>query len=121
MPACALFTKLTFNAKYAMYALIHIEWIDTSICWVLLILNIPFWLAIYQYLDAIMPSEYGIAKHPCFCFRKTKRADDYMPAIQGDIEGNNKVFNESDPILIQNLTKKFGDFKAVNNLNFSIK
>ena len=49
-------------------------------------------------------------------------------AIQNDRDEENliqknidKIFNEQDPIKIQSLTKKFGKFKAVNNLKFSIR
>ena len=82
MPACALFCKITLNPNLPEnVGIIHVDWIRTDVAWALLILNIPLWLAIYQYLDAIMPSEYGIAKHPCFCFMKAKkgRANDYSP------------------------------------------
>lgn len=39
----------------------------------------------------------------------------------GDLEVNNKIYNENDPIRLDELTKMFGEFKAVNNLKFSIK
>lgn len=34
---------------------------------------------------------------------------------------NDKIYNENDPIKINGLTKKFGDFVAVDNLTLSIK
>lgn len=37
------------------------------------------------------------------------------------LDPNPRVFNRDDKILIENLTKKFGDFTAVNNLTMSIK
>jgi len=39
----------------------------------------------------------------------------------GDLEANEKIFSEADPILIDRLTKKFGDFTAVKDLKFSIR
>ena len=38
-----------------------------------------------------------------------------------DLEDNSKIYDGQDPILLDGLTKKFGDFTAVNNLKFSIK
>jgi ABC-type multidrug transport system ATPase subunit len=38
-----------------------------------------------------------------------------------DLEVNSNVYNEQDPIRLDGLTKMFGNFKAVNNLKFSIK
>jgi ABC-type multidrug transport system ATPase subunit len=35
--------------------------------------------------------------------------------------GNPQIYNAGDPITIDGLTKKFGDFTAVNNLKFSIR
>jgi ABC-type multidrug transport system ATPase subunit len=32
-----------------------------------------------------------------------------------------KILDKNDPIILQNLTKKFGNFKAVDNLSLSIK
>jgi len=32
--------------------------------------SIFFYLLLYFYLDAIVPNEYGIKKHPLFCFKK---------------------------------------------------
>ena len=35
--------------------------------------------------------------------------------------GNKKIYDKNDPIVIHQLTKKFGAFKAVDNLSISIK
>ena len=37
------------------------------------------------------------------------------------MEINEKVFSKEDPILLDGLTKMFGNFTAVKNLKFSIK
>jgi hypothetical protein len=88
------------------FGIIHVDWLDSTFAWAALILNIPLWLMIYQYLDAIMPSEYGTTKHPCFCFRSSKPNAQYRPQNPNDLETNSKIFNETDPILLENLTKK---------------
>lgn len=122
-PACELFVHLSsgHDEKSLEYSFIRTEWISQPATWAALILNIPFWIMMYQYFDAIMPSEYGISQHPCFCCMKTKKAKLRDPQNLGDIEANNKIYDELDPIKFEGLTKMFGDFKAVNNLKFSIK
>lgn len=75
---------------------------------------------IYMYLDQVMPSTYGVQKHPLFCFKKSQAnqavaAEDFVPEL------SENIYNKNDPIILQNLTKKFGDFTAVNKLSLSIK
>lgn len=122
-PACEIFVNLAtghdpFSDKFTI---IKTDWINQPATWAVLILNIPLWILLYQYFDAIMPSEYGISKHPCFCFQRTKRAKLRDPQAFKDLEVNQKIYDELDPIKLEGLTKTFGDFKAVNNLKFSIK
>ena len=71
---------------------------------------------VYLYLDAVMPNVYGVQKHPCFCFRK-REARERVNTSQID----DPNYEASDPILIENLTKKFGKMKAVDEVTFSIK
>lgn len=49
---------------------LYVGHIEESVCWVFLVIDILFYLALYFYLDSVMPNEYGIQRHPCFCFRK---------------------------------------------------
>jgi ABC-type multidrug transport system fused ATPase/permease subunit len=123
VPSCHLFTYYCTNhdPKYLSDSFIHLEWTNLPVVWAASILNVPFWIIMYQYFDSIMPSEYGISKHPCFCFMKQKRSKVRAPQNLGDLEDNNKVFSEADPIKLDGLTKMFGDFKAVSDLKFSIK
>lgn len=67
-----------------------------------------------------MPSSFGIRKHPCFCCKKEKTN---FEEFSNDIESNThaKIYDEKHPILIKNLTKKFGNFTAVDKLTYSIK
>jgi len=83
--------------------------------WAALVLNIGLWMMIYQYLVAVMPSDYGINKHPCFCIRKKEKVRN-QDFNRQDLEVNNKIFDENDPILLEKLTKKFGNFTAVKDL-----
>ena len=76
-PACAIFSTLSASNDPLIkdWEIVHTEFINMPASWVVLVLNIPFWLLVYTYLDAIMPSEYGISKHPCFCFMKKPVAE----------------------------------------------
>jgi ABC-type multidrug transport system ATPase subunit len=51
-----------------------------------------------------------------------RRANSYRgyAAIAQEVD-NQKILDKNDPILIENLTKQFGAFKAVDNISFSIK
>lgn len=50
----------------------NMDWSNIEITWAVAIINIPLWIMVYQYLDAIMPKDYGIKKHPCFCCMKNR-------------------------------------------------
>lgn len=116
--AAAVIGILTNDPNPAItFRLIDVSILNTYVCWGLAILNIPLWMGFYIYLDQVMPNTYGISKHPCFCCKKTPRQKEF----QNDEENPDKFFDKNDPILIDRLTKKFGDFTAVNKLNLSIR
>ena len=67
----------------------------------MLLISVPLWFCIYLYLDQVVPSEYGINRHPCFCLMRQRRDEEYQLDYANDLEGqgkNEKIFNESDPI-----------------------
>jgi len=104
------FTKLMFDANY----------LSAPASWAVLVLSIPFWFVVYLYLDSVLPSEFGIRKHPLFCLRPRRQVEDFNP--QGDsVQQDKNIFNDGDPIKLKNLTKKFGSFAAVDKLSFSIR
>ena len=106
IPACTIFTKLTLNPLVPDSSqLIKQEVFNMEFAWTMLILNLPLWIFIYLYLDAIMPSEYGISKHPCFCFKKNPRPKLAAPTNFADIEHNLKVYDAQDPIRLEELSK----------------
>ena len=84
--------------------------------WTILAIQIPAWFFVYLYLEKVLPDTYGITKHPCFCCISKKTHQNLDVDTQ-----NENIYNKKDKILIQNLTKKFGDFTAVKNLTVSIK
>ena len=45
----------------------------------------------------------------------------HRPKKSEQVLTNKKIYNKDDDILIKNLTKKFGNFTAVDNLSVSIK
>ena len=97
--------------------LINISFLSIYVCWAAAILNIPFWLGVYIYLEQVLPNDYGIQRSPCFCCTKKRRQTEYF----NDIENPDKFFDNNDPIKLEKLSKKFGSFTAVNQLNFSIR
>jgi len=97
--------------------LINISFLNIYVCWFFAIMNIPLWLGIYVYLEQVLPNDYGIQRSPCFCCTKKRRQTEHF----NDIENPDKFFDNNDPIKLERLSKKFGSFTAVNQLNFSIR
>jgi ABC-type molybdenum transport system ATPase subunit/photorepair protein PhrA len=91
--------------------------------WISLILNIPLWFCIYYYLDQVMPSTYGVQKHPLFCCKRSESRSNVEPEHPDpSLDGlSESILDKNDPIILRNLTKKFGNFTAVDNLSMSIK
>jgi ABC-type glutathione transport system ATPase component len=91
------------------------------VCWVLIFVVVPLWFFIYLYLDAVLPSEYGINLHPCFCLRKQNDVQEEDTGVDLENLPNTHFYNSRDPIRLQKLTKKFGSFTAVDHLQLSIR
>ena len=109
------------------------ENLNFPLTWACLILECPIYYLLYMYLDQVIPDTYGISKSCCFCLRKNRRrhrADVYSPIQEEDIskslvedrQGENIRYpmNSNAPIQIRSLTKKYGAFKAVDDLNLDI-
>jgi hypothetical protein len=75
VPSSCLVSKLITDPEFAgsNYLLVDISWVSTFACWTALILMIPGWLALYTYLDSVMPNTYGVQRHPCFCLQRRRR------------------------------------------------
>ena len=117
----AINLSIAHSPLYYSYVLLHIEWVPAWLPWILLLINIPLWLYIFRYLEVVMPSEFGVRKHPCFCLKKRK-SNQNEPFLPADIEAiHESVLNLNDPIKFKKLTKSFGSFKAVSDLSFSIR
>ena len=43
--------------------------VSGAVAWFFLIIQGPLWYFLHLYIEAIMPDNYGISKHPCFCFK----------------------------------------------------
>ena len=104
--------------------------LDVTLAWWCLGLATPFYILLYMYLDGVIPNAYGIRENFCFCVRSRKaRRDEEILRLDGlnqsgrltlDEEANSMVSNNPVSIQMQNLTKRFGKFKAVDQLNFKI-
>ncbi|CAD8050071.1 unnamed protein product [Paramecium sonneborni] len=108
----------------------------------LVILSVLF-LLLYFYLDAIIPNEYGIAKHPLFFlhFNKNeieKRKVDLENPLMNEQEGNvasstynddsssayyheqRNYLNMKPSVKIRQIVKKFGNFTAVDQVSLNL-
>lgn len=129
-PPVTLLMKFSASDEYGDLGLFDLAYVDERLAWTMLLLSVPLWFTAYLYLDAVVPSEYGINKHPCFCLRRDSADDDEWGERRvalskkfDDIEdsGNTDFYNSRDPIRLQHLTKKFGAFTAVDQLHLSIR
>jgi ATP-binding cassette subfamily A (ABC1) protein 3 len=75
---------------------------------------------LFLYLDKVLPNETGLHKSPCFCLKKKKKIMTDRPEIK-DEELNVGEIKKNEVIKVKNLVKQFGEFKAVNDISFSIK
>lgn len=126
MPSCGIFVKLTAISEKTLGwdvpdgVLLDTDFISAPVSWFFLFLCIPFWFLVYLYLDNVMPNDYGVQKPHCYCLkRKLKVTEHQALKDRGGIDP--AVFDENDAIIIEQLVKKFGDFKAVDDLTISIK
>jgi hypothetical protein len=127
-PSVCLLMKLSQNTdpRFADVQIFDLNYVNEPVCWVLIFLVIPLWFYFYLYLDAVLPSEYGINMHPCFCLMRN-RGNELHEDDEGsrgtDLESlpNTPFYNSKDPIRLQKLTKKFGPFTAVDRLQLSIR
>ena len=71
--------------------------LNMPIAWISLILSLPFYYALYIYLDQIVPDTYGISRGCCFCLRRRKRQGEAqtggssMAAIQIQMPDNDQT------------------------------
>jgi hypothetical protein len=71
---------------YRDIQIFDLYYVNTNFAWLFLLVSIPLWFLIYMYLDAVVPSEYGINKHPCFCCRREEKVEVYD---NSDMESGN--------------------------------
>ena len=72
VPTCSLLAKLSTRTWVIFITvqgqiqplppieIFKVQFIEESVCWIFLVLDIVFWLLFYFYLDSVMPNEYGI-------------------------------------------------------------
>jgi ABC-type siderophore export system fused ATPase/permease subunit len=122
-PCVLQLMKLSQNTDpaYASVQVFDLNYVNSSACWAFVVAAVPIWFCLFLYLDAVMPSEYGINLHPCFCLQK--RSETYEADDDADLENlpNTHFYNSRDPIRLQKLTKKFGSLTAVDALQLSIR
>ena len=127
-PFVALMTDLLDKTGSEFYD-VHV-----GVSWFFLIIQGPMYYFLHLYTESVLPDNYGISKHPCFCFKKRsqKNLEQEMNNVESKAEDNEEGlgklrrigtenFDQSDPITLKSVTMQFGKFKAVDNLSLSIK
>lgn len=66
--------------------MLDIDFVDPVTPWLFLILSTPAWLMIYMYLDMVMPSNYGVNRHPCFCCMRSEETREELLEKHADQE-----------------------------------
>ena len=56
--------------------------LDVRVAWAALFLATPVYLALYAYLDAIMPNNFGIRQSCCFCVKRRANASPRTEVIR---------------------------------------
>jgi hypothetical protein len=82
----------TMKRKNPIKIVFDVSKISIGAMWAFLILNIPFWYMIYLYLDQVMPNDYGIQKHPCFCFKSLRKKKKHEYRIRKSNDEQYKIF-----------------------------
>ena len=86
--------------------------LNSTVAWIMLVVDVFLFFGLFMWTDQVLPDTYGISKHPCFCLRKSKRT--YVQNAENYANGDAAV-------KINGLTKRFGKFTAVDNLNLEIR
>lgn len=79
-----------------------------------------FYFLFFNYMEQVIPDEFGLSKSCCFCLkkknRKVRRAkkDGILDVENPELKGKYGM------IKVENLVKQFGEFKAVNGISFDI-
>jgi len=79
-PACSILVYLTTPRNLAITLIFDPSYISMPASWGMLVVSTPLWILAYLYLDSVLPSEYGIQKHPLFCLRsRGNQQEDFEP------------------------------------------
>ena len=119
-PPVVLLMRFSSSKIFQEVQIFDMYYADPTLTTIMLFISVPLWFMIYMYLDTVVPSEYGINKHPCFCFRGNAEEADYEP-LDLEADTTNEFYNSQDPIRFMKLTKKFGSLTAVDKLKLSIR
>ena len=103
-----------------------------------MLFNVVFWAVLGMYLDQVVPSEFGIAKHPCFCLKRKQTGvrindGDRQRLLDDDEIGSKdrrnfemvsdslkKQEKENNCLKVRGLVKKYGTKTAVAGTNLTM-
>jgi hypothetical protein len=101
--------------------------IPDLVSWLVLLISPFIFYRLHIYLEQVLPNDFGSKQPCCFCFNKAKKTAKIFEMSSLNLTDGNAQnqaiasFREDDPIQFRGMTKKFGDFKAVNQLTLSVK
>ena len=83
---CKIINKPYFAAYPPTTLILPTEHLSTFYAWVSLLVACPLHLALYSYLDQVLPKgDYGVRKHPLFCLKSRRHQ-----------ENGARIFEEAD-------------------------
>lgn len=80
----------------------------------LLAILMIFYISLFWYLEQVLPNENGLSRNICFCLKKKKKKN------KNNGFEISKGMNRDDILKVSHLVKKFGEFRAVDDIDFKI-
>lgn len=79
-----------------------------------------FYFLLFNYLEQVIPDEFGLSKSWCFCLKKKNKrvSSSYGKAVSDEEQAEN--IEGHGMIRVERLVKQFGEFKAVDGISFDI-
>ena len=97
--------------------------LEVKWAWVASVVNFFLYLALYHYLDAVLPNSFGVRRHLCFCLKKDNKRQEATEVVEYESSGDELVQDHranKTIVRMKNLSKTYGKLKAVDRLNLTM-
>jgi ABC-type multidrug transport system ATPase subunit len=113
---------------------------ELATCMFFLLFDFVLYFVLALYLDEVLPSQWGVPKHPCWlCLSKCKASNESMSNLTSSCPTERPSGEDSDvfaermrvrdllvqkrspPVLVQGICKNFSNKKAVQNLSLAVE